>query len=249
MSRHCRFFVDAKQITGDTALVTGEPAWRITQVLRLKEGDNICLLDNLGSEYDAHITSLLKNAVNTRILKKKECSGEPSVQLTLAVCLPKGDKLDLIVQKCSELGISNIKVVLSERCVARPDGGKITGRINRWRKIAAEAAEQSRRGRIPEVEYVEDFSSLADAIKQHSISLVAWEEENRTTIKEVLKANHEVKSLMLIIGPEGGLTQQEVDIAVEAGAKPVTLGRRTLRCETAAIAACAVVMYELEGEL
>lgn len=249
MSRHYRFFVDAGQITEETALVTGEPARQITKVLRLKEGDDICLLDNLGNEYDARITSLLKNAVTARILEKKECIGEPRVQLTLAVCLPKGDKLDLIVQKCSELGISNITVVLSERCVARPDSDKIAGRINRWCRIAAEAAEQSGRGRIPVIEYMEDFFSLTDAIRRHPISLIAWEGENRTPIKEVLQANREVESLMLIVGPEGGLTQQEVDIAVKAGAKPVTLGKRTLRCETAAIAACAAIMYELEGEL
>ncbi len=249
MGRHCRFFVGSEQIESDTCLVIGEPVRQITKVLRLKEGDDICLLDNLGNEYDARITSLSKNAVTARIFKKRKCSGEPRLQLTLAVCLPKGDKLDLIVQKCSELGISNIILVLSDRCVVRLDSSKIAGRINRWRKIAAEAAEQSGRGKIPAIEYVENFSGLAGAIRKHTISLIAWEGERQTQIKEVLQASRDVESLMLIIGPEGGLTKQEVDIAVEAGAKPITLGKRTLRCETAAIAACAAIMYELEGEL
>lgn len=249
MGDHYRFFVDPGCIDGETATVTGACAHQIMRVMRLKEGDRLCLLDGLGNEHEARVASLSKTGVKVNITGASRCLGEPGVRLTLAVCHPKGDKLDLIVQKSAELGISGIVVVKSERSVSRPEPGKIAGRIERWRKIAAEAAEQSGRGTIPDVRWIDGFEELAPLIGDHSLSILAWEDESGTTIRDVLRARRGVDSALFVVGPEGGLTQREVDTATEAGAVRVTLGKRVLRCETAAIAGCAAIMYELEGEL
>lgn len=249
MGDHRRFFICPEQISGGEARITGSTAHQIARVLRLKEGDTVCLLDGLGNEHDARITALSKAGITATILGTRPSAGEPALHLVLAVCMPKGDKLDLIVQKCSELGISKIVVVNSERTVTRLDPAKAAERLARWRRIAAEAAEQAGRGRVPEVEGMVDFDDLAAGLGECSLALVAWEDEGHTPMRDVLRENAGVGSVTMIVGPEGGLSEREVEAARSAGARCVTLGRRVLRCETAAIAACAAIMYELEGEL
>ncbi len=249
MPNHRRFFIDPNNIDGSDALITGETARQITKVLRLKEGDVICLLDGLGNEHSALITSTSKDHVAARILGANTCSRELETELTLAICLPKSDKLDLIVQKCSELGISRYVIVNSERVIAKLDETKVAERLARWRKIACEAVEQCGGARVPEVNGILSFSALTTEIAKNDIALVAWEEEKSVGLKKALNANAGAKSVMLIVGPEGGLTESEVESAKSAGAVCVTLGRRILRAETAAIAACAAILYELEGEL
>jgi len=246
MGNHRRFFINPDQIDGSNAIITGETARQISKVLRLREGDVICLLDGHGNEHSALITSLSKNEVSTRILGTSTCDREPNIRLTLAICLPKGDKLDLIVQKCAELGISKYVIVNSERVVTRLDSSKAADKIARWQKIAAEAVEQCGGARIPEVRGIVNFSEMTEEIALNDLALVAWEEEQSASLKQVLRENISSKSVMLIIGPEGGLTEGEVELAKSAGAKCVSLGKRVLRSETAAIAACAAIFYELE---
>jgi 16S rRNA (uracil1498-N3)-methyltransferase len=248
MANHRRFLIDSSQINGSNAVITGETARQITKVLRLREGDIICLLDGLGNEHSALITSISKDQVSTRIITTNSCDRELKLRLTLAICLPKGDRLDLIVQKCAELGISKYIIVNSERVVTRLGGSKAAGRLTRWRKIATEAVEQCGGARIPEVAGIIDFAGLPNEIKKHDLALVAWEEEKSTRLKSALQANKDAKSVMLIVGPEGGLAECEVESAKSAGAVCVSLGRRVLRTETAAIAGCAAILYELEDE-
>lgn len=249
MGNHRRFFIGPSIIDGDMAIIDGELAHQIGRVLRLKEGDPVCLLDGLGNEHEARITALSKDEVRARIASTERCPGEPSLKLTLAICLPKGDKLELIVQKCCELGISGLIAVSSERSVARLDPGKAASRLERWRKIATEAAEQSGRGTVPEIQGILGVSDLVSHIQQHSLALVAWEDEDCTSLREVLREHRDASSMMLIVGPEGGFSEREIECLRAAGARCVSLGKRLLRCETAAIAACAAIMYELEGEL
>lgn len=249
MGDHRRFFVRPEQISGDSAILTGDLAHQIGRVMRLKEGDRLCLLDGLGAEYEASITGLSKGEVTARITGSGRCLGEPTISLTLALCLLKGDKVELVVQKCSELGISQIAIVRSERSVARPEAGRMDARLERWRRIAAEAAEQSGRGLAPGVRWFEDFAEIAPLIEEHALSLIAWEDEDRTSIRQALQASSGAASAMAVIGPEGGLSEREVELARSHGARCVSLGKRVLRAETAAIAACAAIMYELEGEL
>lgn len=249
MGEHRRFFINPEQISGDSATLNGDTARQISRVLRLKEGDCICLLDGSGNEHNARINTLSKDEVRARIYSTGSCSNEADLQLTLAICHPKGDKLELVVQKSTELGISKIVIVNSERTVARPDDSKIAERLIRWKRIATEAAEQSCRGCVPEIEGMIDFSDLVKSINNYDLALVAWEDESKTTLKNVIRDTADVGSVVLIIGPEGGLTNQEVEDAKAAGARCVTFGKRVLRSETAAIAGCAAIMYELEGEL
>jgi len=246
---HRRFFIDPCRIDGDTAEITGDTVRQIVRVLRLRNGDSICLLDGQGTEFDARIIALSAGSVTARILGSRHCEGEPRVRLSLAVCLPKGDKIELIVQKCTELGISELVVVSSQRTVARIPAEKTQTKLARWRKIAREAAEQCGRAAAPGVEGILHIGDLAELIPTLPLVLVACERRETPPLKDVLRQNAEAGSLMVIVGPEGGLTEEEARLVVEAGAVPVSLGRRILRCETAAIAACAAVMYELEGEL
>ena len=143
MSNHRRFYIDPRQIAENTASITGDSARQITKVLRLKEGDFICLIDGTGAEHDAIISGVTRESVTARILGTGSGSRDPHIEFTLAICLPKGDKLELIVQKCAELGISKYVIVDSERTVARLDPSKIPDRLARWRKIAAEADRKS----------------------------------------------------------------------------------------------------------
>ncbi len=249
MTKHRRFLIDPTQIDGDTAVITGDTARQIQRVLRLKDGDSMCLLDGCGTEFDARIIALSGGSVTARILGSRRCEGEPKLRLTLAVCLPKGDKIELIVQKCTELGISELIVVSSRRTVARIPAEKAETKLARWRKIAREAAEQCGRAAAPGVEGILSVADVAELIPTVPLTLVACEGRDTPPLKHILRQNAEAGSLMVVVGPEGGLTEDETRTIVEAGAAPVSLGTRILRCETAAIAACAAVMYELEGEL
>ena len=246
MGNHRRFFIDPSRISGDLITISGDTARQIITVLRLKEGDHISLLDGTGQEYESQIITLAKNEITARIISAECCIAEPKLQLSLAICLPKGDKLDFIIQKCSELGISELIVVGSERSVAKLSSDKIETKLTRWRKIAMEATEQSGRGRVIDITILEDIANLADIVKKHPLALVAWEDESQSSLKSTLRGNSKIDSIMMIIGPEGGFTQREIDQLRAAGAKCVSLGKRMLRCETAAIAACAAIMYEIE---
>ena len=249
MGEHRRFFINPDQISGDSATLNGDTARQIAKVLRLREGDCICLLDGSGNEHNARINALSKDEVTATIFNTGSCANEANLQLTLAICHPKGDKLELIVQKATELGISRIVIVNSERTVARPGDSKIADRLVRWRRIAAEAAEQSCRSCVPEVDGIISYADLAASISGYDLALVAWEDESRTSLRDVIRNKADVRSVMLIIGPEGGLTSKEVEDVKTAGARCVTFGKRVLRSETAAIAGCAAIMYEIEGEL
>lgn len=248
MGKHRRFFIEPEHISGNIATLQGDKARQISRVLRLREGDEIRMLDGAGREHCARIVSLSRDEVKAEIHACERCDGEPGVAVTLAVCLPKSDKLELIVQKCTELGISEYVVVDSARTVARPGSASIAGKLERWRRIAREAAEQSERGIAPGIRGVLPFCEVAATASEFDLAIVAWEEESETTLREVLRTNVGAKSVLLIIGPEGGLTEEEVDMAKDAGAVSVSLGRRVLRAETAAIATSAIVMYELDGQ-
>jgi len=224
-------------------------ARQVTKVLRLKAGDRILLLDGVGGVYESVIAGVAKDSIEARVLGRVECANEPSIRLTLALCLPKGDKLEMIVQKGTELGVCDIALVHSQRTVSRPDAAGLSAKITRWRKIASEAAEQSGRAVAPDVHGVLSMADLAEMIPAHDLAIVAWEEEGKRTLRQTLEAARGASSVMLIIGPEGGLTQEEVEMLTVAGAESVSLGRRVLRTETAAIGAVSAIMYEMEGEL
>lgn len=249
MADHRRFFIPPEHIADGAATIGGDTARQILRVLRLKPGDRICLLDGSGLEHEAEILSLSKDEIRATIEISRACEREPRLRLALAVCLPKNDRMELIVAKGTELGISECVVVDSERVVARPPASRIQEKLSRWRRIAAESAEQCGRARLPELRGPVRIEELAREAAGYDLALAPWEEERGTAIGGVLREARSAESVLVVIGPEGGLAAGEIEALAEAGARPVSLGRRILRTETAAIAACAIVMHELEGNV
>ncbi|MFC1496336.1 16S rRNA (uracil(1498)-N(3))-methyltransferase [Candidatus Margulisiibacteriota bacterium] len=243
-----RFFVSTNQIRGKTAEITGSDVNHIKHVLRLHLGTHILICDGISKTYLTRIKSINIERVELIIEKELEESSEPKIKVTLAQCLPKGSKFDFIIQKSVELGVYSIIPTLSERTV--PDiKGKEKNKTERWYKIAKQAAEQSGRKIIPEVQPPMSFEEVLTLKDQYDLALLPWELEKDKQLKLAIR-NREVHSqvpkLLLLIGSEGGFSQSEADKARKAGFATVSLGKRILRTETAPIAILANIFYELE---
>lgn len=246
MTQH-RFFIQPNQISEKTVTICGPQARQICAVLRLHEGDEISVLDGSGCCHIAAISSAKKDQVVAEITNTVEMETESCVRLTLAQALTKHDKVELVVQKAVELGISEVMVFTSERTVPRPSGDRVEHRLDRWRAIAREAAEQSNRAVIPAVTGVISFSGLLGSFSDFDAVLIAWEDEKKMLLYEAMAKVGPGAKLLYMIGPEGGFSESEVLRAVEAGAVPVSLGSTTLRSETAAIAGCAIILHSMEA--
>ena len=248
MSSHLhRFFVQPSQIRDGRITILNPDARQIRTVLRLKIGDDIAVLDGSGNCYQCRIDEIGKEEISATVFEVCTLSTEPEVYLTLAQGLPKGEKYSLIIQKGTELGISEFIAVACARSISKVTDN--TGKYDRWMRIAKEAAEQCGRSKVPVLSGVESFVRIVERIKEYDLSIIAWEEETKVKLSDVLKRNKTAKRVLLFIGPEGGFTKEEVDAATQAGAVSVSLGKRILRTETAAIAASTMVFYELQGEL
>lgn len=248
MSGHLhRFFVEPLQVRDGQIRILNPDARQIRTVLRLKEGDRLAALDGSGNCYLGEITAIDREQVCAAVSEVCSVATEPAVHLTLAQGLPKGDKYSLIIQKGTELGISEYVGVICARSVTR--AADVSLKQARWLRIAKEAAEQCGRGKVPVIRGVDSFRNVLNKGKDHDLALVGWEKESSVLLSEVLRSNGSAKRVMLLIGPEGGFTGEEIEAAQSAGFVTVSLGRRMLRAETAAIAASAIVLYELEGHL
>ncbi len=237
-----RFFCE--NITQGTATITGDDAHHIARVLRMKAGDALSLCDGAGNEYDAMITAITQDAVTCTIGERHASEAESPVRVTLFQCLPKTGKMELIVQKCTELGVFAIVPVVSARCVVVPNKDYDKKR-ERYNRVALEAAKQSRRGMIPSVLPLTELKKID--VKAFDLFLVAYEDENTVSLKQALRAAKQPATIALLIGPEGGLEEGEVAQLVKAGAKSVSLGPRILRTETAGMAMLAQALYEVEA--
>ncbi len=243
-----RFFVLPGSIDKDILTVSGHDVNHIKNVLRLKAQDELVCFDGKGMEYLCSIESFGKDCVSARILSSQKTDTEPSVKITLVQALPKASKMDLIIQKSVELGVHKIIPITTERTVAKGE------KLERWRKISKEAAQQCGRAIIPEVSPVlnfDEFLELAPSLsrgisKDFDLKLIPWENEKQISLKSVLKEHTNTNSIAVLIGPEGGFSKKEVAGAVAHGFKPVSLGRTVLRTETAGMAAAAMIIYELE---
>ena len=238
-----RFFVEHTAIQGNTATITGEDVAHITRVLRLKQGDEVRICDGQGYEYEARLRELDKQSVRAELFERYAVQTEPEHAVTLYQGLPKSGKMEVIIQKCVELGITAIVPMVTERCVVKPDADFEKKRV-RYQRVAYEAAKQSGRGVIPQVKPLISLSKLPYA--QHGLVLHAYEEEHACTLKQALRAS-KAQDIAIVIGPEGGFTKEEVELSVANGAQPITLGSRILRTETAGMAMLAMTLYELEG--
>ena len=234
-----RFFVD--NIGPDTAVIEGEDLKHLASVLRLKKGDHVMLSDGKGSECEGEIERIEIGKALVKTGPWRPCVSEPHHKLTLFQCLPKTGKMETIIQKCTELGVNALVPTLSARCVVQP-GRDFDKKLQRYRKVAREAAMQSHRGLIPEVlplvELKKADLSIFDTV------YVAYEGEKERTLMAVM-ADKPGRRIALFIGPEGGFEADEVAYLVDKGARAVSLGPRILRTETAGMAMCAEILFEL----
>jgi 16S rRNA (uracil1498-N3)-methyltransferase len=238
-----RFFVAPESLGSSSVLITGELYTHISVVLRMKAGDRIKLADGTGAEAVGTIVSVGKNELNVE-LESFPLGHTAAVvpRITLYQGLPKSEKIDLIIQKATELGVYKIVPFMAARSIPRLAGDRLEKRVVRWERIAAEAARQSGRSGIPEIGFAECIDEVL-LRKGDSLGLLIWEGEREQHLRSILKGVSEPDELSIIIGPEGGLAPEEAAAAVAAGYKPVTLGVRILRTETAGLAVRAILQY------
>lgn len=239
-----RFFVDLNQIQGDFAQVTGEDAHHIRSVLRSRIGEDVILCDGCGMDYSGTIKEIGEKEILIQISRKEVSSSEPKTKVTLFQGLPKGDKMEWIIQKCVESGIDQIIPVSSAHCIVKL-GQKEEKKRERWQKIAESAAKQSGRGKIPQIGKVVSFFQAVEQAKSMNGALIPYEKEENREIRQFV-SQFQGQTIALFIGPEGGFAEEEIELAEKAGILPVTLGKRILRTETAGLAALTILLYELE---
>ena len=237
-----RFFINEDCITQSTVAIPAKLVHRLRNVLRLRSGDHIVVLDNSGWEYEVELGEVSGSGLEGLIVGKSPSVGEPQTSITLYQALLKGSSFDLVLQKGTEIGVTAFVPVVCERCVA---GGPDSGRLGRWQRIILEAAQQSRRGKLPLLHPVIPFSEACESAT--GLSLLPWEGETTRGIGDVLRSysrderSHEVS---IFVGPEGGFTAEEVGLALSHGITPVSLGSRILRAETAGLVTAAITLYE-----
>lgn len=239
-----RFFVP--HLYNEEMYIEGVDARHISKVLRMQPGAKLQIVSDDGVSAVAEITAIDSERVSVHCLEKLAQSHEPRVQLVLAQGLAKGEKMDFIVQKAVEMGAYSVIPVAMEHSVVRLDGAKAAKKVERWQKIAESAAKQSKRDIIPEVQAVQSMSEML-ANCTCTTKIIAYECEDRLSLKAALRAAEAsggISQLLLIIGPEGGISESELDEARRAGAVPVSLGRRILRAETAGLVAMSAIFYE-----
>ncbi|MDD5822854.1 MAG: 16S rRNA (uracil(1498)-N(3))-methyltransferase [Firmicutes bacterium] len=244
-----RFFVSPEQVRKDMIYIYDGDVNHIKNVLRMRIGDELSVSDGEGTDYHCAIEELDKDIVKVRIINSWQSYSELPVKLYLFQGLPKADKMELIIQKAVELGAYEIIPVSTARSIVKLDDKKAAKKIARWAGIAESGAKQSGRAIIPEVKSPMTFKMALQYAAELDATLIPYEkaegiEETRTIISS-LNADG-VKSVGIFIGPEGGFTEQEVELAIGAGAKPITLGRRILRTETAGLTTLSILMFEFE---
>ena len=239
-----KFFVEDNQIENNEIKIMNDDLKHISNVLRMRIGEEILITNkNTAETYKCSIKEINKNEAVCTIIEKEENDTEPSIKVDIFQGIPKSDKMETIIQKSVELGVSKIFPVSMKNCVAKiKDDIK---KQERWQKISEAAAKQSKRNIIPSIEKSVDIKYLCRKIDEYDLVLVAYENEDKKTIKDILK-NNKVEKIAIVVGPEGGLTEKEVEELIKCGAKAVSLGKRILRTETAPIAMLSMIMYEYD---
>ena len=237
-----RFFVTPEELDSQVITLTGENAQHAS-VLRLKEGEEVMLCDGQGREALCCVIRCANKFTDVEVKQQRESVSEAAVKVSVYMAFAKSDKLEHVIQKATELGAYEIIAFPSARCVSRPDDKSLKKKLERWQKIASSAAEQSGRGRIPEVRTLGSFSEALSEAAQADMPLFFYENEHAVTLKMAL-SEKAYSSVSILTGPEGGLEEREVSQAREAGLKVCTLGKRILRCETAPLCALSAIMYD-----
>ncbi len=237
-----RFFVEPEILTGSFAVLEGEQAAH-AKVLRLSRGDEVTLCDGQGREARCTVSDFSPGQVSLVIHSTEPSHSEPRLQCSVYMGFPKADKFEHVIQKATELGAYEIVAFPSSRCISKPDDKSLAKKLERWQKIAASAAEQSGRGRIPQVLTLPSYKAALERAAQADKALLFYENERATTLRMALESSP-YKTVSLLTGPEGGLEESEVKQALDAGLSVCTLGKRILRCETAPLCALSAVMYD-----
>ncbi len=233
-----RFFVTKEELTQDVCVLAGENAQH-AKVLRLKAGEQVLLCDGEGRE----ALGAYQDGGSVEILERRDSVTEPAVRVSVYMAFPKAEKLEHVIQKATELGAYEIVAFPSARCISRPDEKSLKKKLERWQKIALSAAEQSGRGRVPQVLTLGSYAEALQRASKADKALLFYENEQSTTLQIAL-AEKPYHTVSLLTGPEGGLEAAEVQKAMEAGLQVCTLGKRILRCETAPLCALSAVMYD-----
>ena len=237
-----RFFVTPEEMQPNFFVLTGENAAH-AKVLRLKVGEQVLVCDGAGRECLCSVTGYSDREVELSVLERMESASEAKILASVYMALPKADKLEHVIQKATELGAYEIVTFPTARCVSRPDEKSLKKKLERWQKIAASAAEQSGRGRIPQVVVLGSYAEALQRAAQADLAIIFYENEHATTLKQTLSSGS-YTTISLLSGPEGGLEESEIAKAREAGLRVCTLGRRILRCETAPLCGLSAVMYD-----
>lgn len=244
-----KFFIHKNQIEENTVKIIGEDVNHIAKVLRLKKKDKLIIgIKEENSSYETEISQISKEYIICKIITKILETVETKINVDIYQGIPKSDKMEYIIQKTTEIGVKNIYPVMMERCVVKLDFKTETKKIERWNKIAEVAAKQSKRDFVPKVENIIKVENICQNANKYDIILIAYENEEGNTLKAELKKldkNKELK-IAVVIGPEGGIAQEEVERLIVSGAKTVTLGKRILRTETAALVVLSNIIYEFE---
>lgn len=240
-----RFFLTPEQIAGPTARFNSEQSRQMRHVLSLRPGDRVLALNGLGGQYEVALTEVSDTRVVGQVVGQVEAAGEPDVRLTLYQSLLRREKFEWVLQKGTEIGVAAFAPVITRRSLVRDTEDVTPEKLTRWQRIIKEAAEQSGRGLLPELSPPVQFGAALGSINA-DCAIIAWEGDTPHTIREALRPGG--RSVALFIGPEGGFDPDEVNEATACGVIPVTMGRRILRTETAAIVGAALILHEL-GEM
>lgn len=241
-----RFFVGKNNINleNKTCIIEGEDVKHISKVLRCRIGEEIEICDNDNNEYICEITNIDKSQVELNIVEVVDIKRESDLKIKVYQGLPKGPKMEMILQKLTEVGVDEIILVQTKRTVVKVDDKKEDKKIERWERIIYEAAKQSKRGKIPKLRGVLSFKEALADMKENDFNIAPYENERTKSIKQAIKGV-DIKNIGIFVGPEGGFEDTEIKAIEEIGGQSVSLGPRILRTETASLVASSIVLYEL----
>ncbi len=243
-----RFFVKREYLQAGRAILAGQELEHLRRVLRLTVGDAVTLFDDAGWEHQAVIRNLHPDRGELEIRRSYEAGRESPLALALALGLTKGEKMDFVVEKATELGVRSIMPFTSSFTVPKLDDKKIAKRTERWQKIALSAAKQCGRTQVPEILPLCEFRSMVEGAGASRLKILFWEKESACSLRQLHQENGNATAILVAIGAEGGLSDAEAQWAMERGFASVHLGRRILRAETAAVAVLSLVQF-LWGDL
>ncbi|AND85668.1 16S rRNA (uracil(1498)-N(3))-methyltransferase [Clostridium tyrobutyricum] len=244
-----KFFVSKENIMENTAYILGEDVRHIYKVLRLKPGDKVSINDCCGEEFLGSIKTIDREQVQVEILEKLNLDNESNIDVYLFQGFPKSSKMDLIVQKATELGVKGITPIFTDRVVVKNKQGELK-KVDRWNRIVKESCKQCKRSIIPKVNNPMEFKNIQQLLKNIDLIIVPYENEQNTGIKNLAQNidKNKIESIGIIVGPEGGFAEEEINTLKDIGANIVTLGPRILRTETAGFVCTSLLMYEF-GDL